>query len=526
MKKLDEVDRRLEASIEKEEIQTLGLKLRFYYNEIKHYRQLLGNVFNRICESQEKYGFISEGEPVEDVADFEEELKDEPEATAENADGAEAPPPRKAASRAAGAKSREELVGMVASWIRELDSRGVNVEDILLKPKKIDEIMAAGAEGSKEKAASGEDASGAEAEEASGTATVEIPLEVKESFEENGHTAEGADAEQAPAEKEPVSAPRDVPSGAGYAPKEEGKERLPLAQRLSEWENAIEKGEMDEVVDGMEEYVREHRQECYGFISSGSTAAVGRADSSAKTDFLCGLLAMLLGSYGSAINMLESSLRKAGAPSETRRILAGCYFQKGLYENALANYRESMSAGARKEESTIEASDCLLRLGKFEEVIEFLSGAEFSDHTCRLHAGIRTAEALLELNRHNEALEKAGLLLDECETPTERSFCYHLLARAKEAKKDYVSAIDLYERSLENDSMNAPARLGLGKLCMQNNALPLAKNHFSFIARNFPESEWADEARRLLYNVAEIAANQNSSKAAAQTQTASDSVKS
>lgn len=521
MKKLDEVDSRLETSMEKEEIQTLGLKLRFYYNEIKHYRQLMSGVFDRIREIQEKYGFLSEdgeegggSEAVETPEAVRAEIGsgDEPEEPAQSQEGAPA----------AGAKSREQLVGLVTDWIRQLDSQGINVEDILLKPK-LDEILETDAEAAGDEAATGEapppPEEAPEGEEPASDAA-EGSIEEKEGSTHWPETHEEIDLEEMAAGADELSrleaGPSDAEPGPEEAP-ETGGEPGPLIERLAEWESAIGDGEMDRVIDGVKEYVQKHRQECLGFVASDSALVVGRADSSARTDFLYGLVAMLLGNYGGAINMFEAAARKTGAPPETSRILAECYFQKGLYENALVNYRKSVSSGVQTEESALEALECLLRLEKYEEVIDTLKDEEFSERFHRLHGGIRWAEALLGLGRYDEAVEKARLLLEECEGPTERSFCYHLLARAKEAKADLVSAIDLYDRSLENDAMNAPARLALGKLCMNNNALPLAKNHFSFIARNFPESEWADEARLLLYNMAEMAAQQGDSEAAAQT---------
>ena len=57
MKKLEGVEQRLAVSLDRDEIQTLGLKLRFYFNEIKHYQRQMGEVYNRIIEIQDKYGY-------------------------------------------------------------------------------------------------------------------------------------------------------------------------------------------------------------------------------------------------------------------------------------------------------------------------------------------------------------------------------------------------------------------------------------------------------------------------------------
>ncbi len=62
LKKIEDIDRKLSISLEKDEIQTLGLKLRFYTTEVNHYIKLLKGSITKIEEVQRRYGFISESE--------------------------------------------------------------------------------------------------------------------------------------------------------------------------------------------------------------------------------------------------------------------------------------------------------------------------------------------------------------------------------------------------------------------------------------------------------------------------------
>lgn len=500
LKKLEDLAQRLETSLDKDEIQTLGLKLRFHYNEVRHYRQLLDNVFNKVVEIQEKFGFAT-GEDAAPAASppphMERVEVDQP---------AEMPVPSPAPRRneRAGEESRhKQLTSLVTRWIRQLDAQGVDVEEMFVNPGRFDEMLRERAEGF-DMTLPGEEpeedaeapAGGAETAGADGYAGGEYPG--------------GEDTPEYIDEEQPVGVVGLEPD---EAPQYEDRTGAAIHGRLEEWESAIGAGDVEQVIDLVRKFVEHNRSECLGYVASVAAQLPGRVDSSAKSDFLHALIEMLLGNYGSSINLFEGALRKAGYPPETNFILAGCYFQKGLYENAMVNYTRSAAAGINRFESTIEATECLLRLGRFREVIDILDKAGFETRDHVLHAGMRKIDALVGLRAFDEAVVKSRALLDECETPTERSLCYHLTAKAKEAKGDIVDAIDLYERSLENDSMNAPARLALGKLCLDNQAAPLAKNHLTFVARNFPESEWADEARRLLYDIAGMAARLESADA-------------
>jgi len=64
MKKLDDLESRLSISMDKDEIHTLGLKLRFYHNEIRNYLSRMQQIHDRIIEIQRKYGFKPEELPL------------------------------------------------------------------------------------------------------------------------------------------------------------------------------------------------------------------------------------------------------------------------------------------------------------------------------------------------------------------------------------------------------------------------------------------------------------------------------
>ncbi|HOO56715.1 MAG TPA: tetratricopeptide repeat protein [bacterium] len=109
IKKLEAAEERLEVSLDRDEIQTLGLKLRFYFNEVKHYRKLIDDLFDRIVEIQEKYGFVSEEEELShDISRKKREPKE---------------------------NGEENVVELVKGWIGRLEDKGVDPGK-LLKPRE------------------------------------------------------------------------------------------------------------------------------------------------------------------------------------------------------------------------------------------------------------------------------------------------------------------------------------------------------------------------------------------------------
>jgi len=104
LKKLDAVEQRLAVSLDRDEIQTLGLKLRFYFNEVKHYQRLLNEVHNRVIEIQDKYGFMSE-------KSLSDRRPDEKAAAAEG--------------------KKEDIASLVGDWIARLEKQGVDPKELL-----------------------------------------------------------------------------------------------------------------------------------------------------------------------------------------------------------------------------------------------------------------------------------------------------------------------------------------------------------------------------------------------------------
>ncbi len=113
MRKLEDVEKRLDISLDRDEIQTLGLKLRFYFNETRHYKKLLNEVQQRIIEIQNKFGFVPE--------EVQEEIIPEP------------PPPPKPEPITEQAREAQEseLVGLVSDWLIKLEESGVDPRKVL-----------------------------------------------------------------------------------------------------------------------------------------------------------------------------------------------------------------------------------------------------------------------------------------------------------------------------------------------------------------------------------------------------------
>ncbi len=105
-KKLDDIERRLEVSLDRDEVQTLGLKLRFHYNEVKHYRKMMREVFDRIAEIQDKYGFVHEEEQA--VAPEREKPRVAPEA-----------------------EKSGDAASLVSDWIARLEKKGIDPKTLL-----------------------------------------------------------------------------------------------------------------------------------------------------------------------------------------------------------------------------------------------------------------------------------------------------------------------------------------------------------------------------------------------------------
>lgn len=113
MKKIEDIEARLAVSLDKDEIQTLGLKLRFFFNEIRHYRTLLDELHNKIIDTQARYGF-------------------KPEETRQEVSRQEPPPQAQPVETQAGADAPEvDVMGVLKQWVSNLQDKGYTPEELL-----------------------------------------------------------------------------------------------------------------------------------------------------------------------------------------------------------------------------------------------------------------------------------------------------------------------------------------------------------------------------------------------------------
>ncbi len=104
LKKLDAVEQRLAVSLDRDEIQTLGLKLRFYFNEVKHYQRLLNEVHARVIDIQDKYGFMPEKTTTGKASDQKSAVTE---------------------------GKTENIATLVGDWISRLEKQGVDPKELL-----------------------------------------------------------------------------------------------------------------------------------------------------------------------------------------------------------------------------------------------------------------------------------------------------------------------------------------------------------------------------------------------------------
>ena len=475
LKKLEEIDRRLEVCLDKEEIQTLGLKLRFYYNEIKHYRSLLENLFGKIVQLQEKYGFSTDDDSPGKFGETKRAT-----GVVDRSTGTEgetrtfkefAPPVlKKTELLEQKAISYSEDIPSVSDSGKQAESKGLRLDDILNRAK---DFLTEG-----------------------GTSAAFIE-KLKEKAMEKEIRTTGLSADETTPGEEP-----DVDAGVADETFQAATTEtiMSLTEKLSDWEEELETVGVGKVMEEMESHLRAHIKEMMEWVNEmEGEAGVWAPEGNGGRDLIYGVLYMVAGRDGTAINMFESAIKKGVDYAEVNFLLGECLLNKKLYERALMGFRAALEHDSSQADAVLRIGDCLRQLGRYEEAVEVLGDYDFREKKHRLTGGMKRVDALIGMNKYSEAVESAKALVEECDTVAERSQCYYLMAKAKEKKGDILSAIDLYERSIEADSANGEARLGLGKLYLQHRALPLAKNHFTYLLRNFPDSVCADEARQLMY---------------------------
>jgi len=124
MKKLDDLESRLSISMDKDEIHTLGLKLRFYHNEIRNYLSRMQQIHDRIIEIQRKYGFKPEELPLSASTP---PLDRAHEIRPSNMAAPPPPPPLQ--------NNTQDAIKLLADWVMKLQKQGFSPQEALEKAR-------------------------------------------------------------------------------------------------------------------------------------------------------------------------------------------------------------------------------------------------------------------------------------------------------------------------------------------------------------------------------------------------------
>lgn len=581
LRKIEGVEKRLEVSLDRDEIQTLGLKLRFYYNEISHYQNLMGEVLSRIIEVQEKFGFQTEEAgavppQVASVAPLKQEV--EPEEKPRVAPEQIPEPPRK----------EEDVVGLVSAWISRLEEDGVDPREVLksagatIQEEKLKAEKREAAErdsrapiqppkrmmDEQEPAPEKKQAAPAPGPSHPGffaarNAAAQYMKTVMDTDGEAEDAYEGREAAKKSRKTQPVKeqpAPERVPEERTKLPDmselerniESARERLssvaaePVERAPLEAPVAPAPDEMDfhdEPLSGRElaeemataektGYVDVERSvlEIKDLFNKGASAqleafetlerlcdrnpvdvhdwivslsgekdeAFFASDSTGALEFCAGCLAAGIGMTGTAINRLEAAFAKGLTNSNGKILLSDLYYIKGIFGKSLKGYRDAEEAAGSSSSTAMGIIRCLRETKRSAELVAEVDKRSFSDENERLEALCHKAEALIYLDRTQEATGLLDGLLQTTAKPRWKARLIFLKAKLMEAKGDAVAATDNYESSLELDGDNPEALFALGNLYMKHRAIPLAKGRLSTLVRKFPESPWADQARALM----------------------------
>lgn len=583
LRKIEGVEKRLEVSLDRDEIQTLGLKLRFYYNEISHYQNLMGEVLSRIIEVQEKFGFQTEeaadAAPLRKPSPAPETLKE-----ARSEEEPQAPP--EAESRPEPPKKEEDVVGLVSAWISRLEEDGVDPREVLKSagatiqeehqrrerqarkeaeerepvPRIESEIIEtvkpvaekkpaapgpthpgffaarnAAAQYMKtvmdtdEESESGQDEKSARAsrkeKKAPEPAASETAFPVKKipDMSELDRNIEAArerlsasvvEPEEPLVEEEPVyQAPveperiEEQPlSGRELAEEMASAEKtqhIDVERSVLSIKDLFKKGASDqlEAFETLERLCDANPVDVHDWIvglRGEKDEAFFGADSSGALEFCAGCLAAGIGMTGTAINRLEAAFAKGLTNSNGRILLSDLYYIKGIFGKSLKGYRDAEEAAGPSSSTAMGIIRCLRETKRYAELASEVDARNFNDENERLEALCLKVEALIELDRTQEATGLLDGLLQTTAKPNWKARLTFLKARLMERKGDAVAATDCYEASLDLDGDNPEALFALGNLYMTHKAIPLAKGRLSTLVRKFPESPWADQARALM----------------------------
>lgn len=527
-KKLDDIERRLEVSLDRDEVQTLGLKLRFHYNEVKHYRKMMREVFDRIAEIQDKYGFVHEDEPAEEPE------RDKRRTTSE-------------------AEKSGDAASLVSDWIARLEKKGIDPKALLRgeassasEPEhKQGEIeIAARAEEKQTVKPAPEESQIPETKtpaqpqritgvnpnaaaksyiktqtDLSGASAVEkLSADAIDAFIPSG--ADYRDIEETPTFKEQPAEPVRIEHGLDaepIAPRQEIIENVvsqadidafelaeesaaapSLADKLSVWAAKLASGEREEsVLREMQAYADDSEKTATKISEWLDNVREFRADPAIEdaSALAAAWLLKLSGRPGMAMNALETAVKKNGGAPEANKLLGDLYRQRGMSSRAADCYGAAIRAGTEDPDVETTLFECLKHAERWSDISDRIDSMEMSDNA---ELVLLKAEALQRTGHSGEASKLLEALAASEADPQSRTRALTLLARALESKGDILGAIECFEKSFDIVPDNPESRYELGRLYISHNAVPLARNELMSLAKRHPESEWADKARELM----------------------------
>lgn len=541
MKKLEDIDARLAVSLDKDEIQTLGLKLRFFYNEIRHYRTLLDGLYEKIIETQEKYGFKPEEPRPERAAETQWQ-----------------PPPEETE---AGAES-PDVMEVLKQWVTNLQDKGYTPEELLAAAGVGPEEMAAAqqlappdeipgiAPAAPMTASAPADVIAPVAAPARAAPAVavavpraqpqapapqepaafEMPRGVAPAIPVAAHAASEATPappspviEQisqavAPEPPEAPAPPREFitpeifevvetqlpePAPAAPRPSEPDPLSAPFEDLLTHWSEKYRDADkfspgLQSCLDALLQRRRAEVIVALDKLVERIKANPAALDLPPLTLFLFGHLALALGRHGLTINLLEKAVSDGIGYAVCFLNLAQCYTAKNVPAKALINYKFASRVDPDLAAATLGIAESLIGMGQNEEGLEYINAQKFRTETEQVRSVLLKSRALESLDRRTEAEKLLERLAGVCESPRNRALCLFRLGRIHEEKKDVLRAIDYFEDTVAADPDNLEARFNLGRLYTQHQAFPLAKKHLQYLCATHPDTKWADRARELL----------------------------
>jgi len=527
MKKLDDLESRLAVSMDRDEINTLGLKLRFYHNEIKNYTQRMRQIHDRIIEIQRKYGFKPEEQDLPLSA------------PAPKAESAAPPPPQ---------DNAQDAIKLLADWVMQLQKQGHSPQEALAKARDYirqgrksgginitlpEESAATLVETEPEPPAPEDIAPEPEPEP-------EIPGEPEPAQEPDGETPaalDGGESGEPPAAESgaPISLQEAIESVQRHAarrdsegdaepqqdasledpaanaeiqepepaPAPETPERdLPLDALLARWEReSTRECPPPDLTARLDALVDARRAEIIAALEALALSLKENNGLDGRSGFLLlclGYFAHRLGREGLAITTIERSLNLGCAYPVSFLVLGRCFQEKRIHEKALINFKFANRLDADLPAARLGIARSLLALNRHEEALDYLADQSFENEDDQIESILMQSQALEKLDRLPVAVDLLEQTVQNCRSTTGTAACLFRLGTIRETQKDLLKAIDLFEETVESDPDHLEARYTLGRLYMAHKAVPLARKHLYYLTRNHPDSKWADRARELV----------------------------